>query len=291
MNPTVLRPAAPRRPPRLGRAVAGCTAGAVILTAATACSTPAGPESTRPHHSGAPTPSAVATTPATKASDHPLLRLADRLTATPDDTHPGPYSYLHTWQWARATTVLARTETQRWRHPDGSGLTIDRRAPDRPLLTGLPDPTELTIFDQTTPTRQKHMPGQLPPALPEPIPTDPATLSDRIRATAPPEAGPTVLLTAAVSINRAHYLDHHQRATLLRVLATIPTLRHDPDAADITGRPGTAVSLTAGASTTTLTFDHTTGALLAHQETLTTTPTSLFQYELFTHGRRSHPPP
>ncbi|TCB91615.1 hypothetical protein E0H26_25345 [Micromonospora zingiberis] len=262
----------------------------ILIAAVAAPLVSADPVPVTPTHPSTLMPSAPVTTAArpTTVRDQ-LLRLADRLAAVPDDAHPGPYSYVRIWHWARASTVLARFESERWRHPDGSGVIIERRAADRPLLTRRPGGDELKVFDKAEPTRETYTPGRLPPALPEPIPTDTAELIERMGTTAPPEAGPTALLAATANINRSQYLDLHRRAAILRVLATIPTLRYDGEAADITGRPGFSVSLNAGGSTTTLTFDRVTGALLAYEEALNTAPASLFQYELYEHGRQARP--
>ncbi|MGI5151433.1 CU044_5270 family protein [Plantactinospora sp. CA-294935] len=269
--------------------VAVLAAGAVLALVAVTSVIARPSQPPTPAHAVASAGPSPATAPTPVTARDRLPALAARLAATPDDAHRGPYTYVHTHQWARAGNVLARVESEQWRHPNGSGLIVERRLPDRAGLTGRPGAKDLAAFRRADATGEEYLPGRLAPELPEPIPSEPGALAAQLLTIVPPQSGPNALVTAVANIHRAHYLDQRQRAAVLRVLAPIPRLRYDGDVTDIAGRSGFAVTVTNGGSTTTLVFDHDTGALLAYQETVNTQPPSLFQYQLFTHGRRSRP--
>ncbi|MDW5325344.1 CU044_5270 family protein [Plantactinospora sp. KLBMP9567] len=276
-------------PGRLGvLALAAGTTLALIASTTVIVQPPEG-ETSALHRAASTPPPVAPSLPVRPSVSDRLFALAARIDPKSDDSHAGPYTYVHTRQWARNGQALARFEVEQWRHPNGSGVIIERRPPDRSILTGLPAKEELAVFRRARAKREQYGPGRLAPELAEPISADPGTLVIQLHALVPPQSGPGALVTAVANIHRTHYLDHRQRAAVLRVLAPIPSLRYEGEVTDVAGRAGIAVSLNGGPSTTTLVFDRTTGALLAHQESLNTQPPALFQYQLFEHGRRSLP--
>ncbi|MDG4795572.1 hypothetical protein [Micromonospora sp. WMMD1082] len=67
----------------------------------------------------------------------------------------------------------------------------------------------------------------------------------------------------------SQYLDQQQRATTLRVLATMPAITYRGPHTDIVGRLGLAFDVVAGGSTSTVVIDQSTGELLAATERIT----------------------
>nr|WP_243706501.1 hypothetical protein [Micromonospora sp. KC721] len=202
--------------------------------------------------------------------------------AVPADNSTGPYTYLHTQTWARATTTITRTDLRRWRHPDGSGQEITRRLPDLPAVDHQPKPAERALFARAQKTIIRHLAGDLHPYLPEPPPVDPAALAGLL---APPElsdepAYPRLLVGGVVGLATSQYLHHEQRAACLRVLAIIPTIAYQGETKDIAGRPGLAFAVTADGSTSTIVIDARTGELLAAHERVTGPRPGLFAYVL-----------
>lgn len=223
-----------------------------------------------------PPASAAPTTPGDQ-----LRALADSITAVPADAHPGPYFYIHTQQWARVSTDVARRETQQWRHRNGSARIIERQLPDRGDLTKLPNGEDRAQLAAAPPTVENYGPGRLPPAVQEPISTDTTGLEEQLYTISPRENGPSSIIVGIVSLNDYHYLGREQRAAILRVLATIPAITYEPNAMDIADHKGILVSLDLGQSTKRLTFNQQTGELLAYQETFNTDPPGLFEYRLY----------
>ncbi|WP_341716544.1 hypothetical protein QQG74_21430 [Micromonospora sp. FIMYZ51] len=233
-----------------------------------------------------PTPGTVDTTPQPTARQR-LHTLADSIsTLRTDQPNDLPYTYLHTQTWARATTTITRTDLRRWRHhTNGSGHDITRRTPDLPHLHHQPTPAEHTQLTQARPTTTRHPAGTLRPYLPEPLPTDPNTLTALL---APPElageaAYPRLVATGIAALATNQYLHHQDRATTLRVLATIPGITYRGDSTDPAGRTGHTFQVTADDSTTTLLINPTTGELLAAHEHLTGPRPGLFSYVLILH--------
>ncbi|MFD6757394.1 hypothetical protein [Micromonospora gifhornensis] len=114
----------------------------------------------------------------------------------------------------------------------------------------------------------QYRPGQLHPYLPGGIPADSGDLAKLL---APPKlvdepAYPRTLAGGVVGLATSHHLDPQQRATTLRVLATVPHITYQGTTTDLAGRPGLAFQVVADGSTSTLVIDPATGELLAAKE-------------------------
>lgn len=286
-NPQSIHPGRRRRVFALAAALAvsaGLAAGAV--SAATADAGPSRITTTTTPPTAGPTPAARTATTTSPGSANltaadRLWTLAEHLAATPGDAHTGSYTYSHTQMWARATAKVARIDTQTWRHANGSGVIVTRTLPERANLLHLPDGKDRKQFSTAHPITDTYKVGQLAPAAREPITTDPSELAEQLYLNQPRENGPISLLRGLLDLTAVHYLDRGTRATALRLLATIPTLRYDGPCTDIAGRAAIAVSLDTGGSRDQLLIDPATGEFLAHQETLSTSPPALFAYHLY----------
>ncbi|QOC95019.1 hypothetical protein D0Q02_29205 [Micromonospora craniellae] len=209
--------------------------------------------------------------------------LATTISATPDDTTTElPYTYLHLQMWARATNRIVRSDVRRWRHADGSGREVTRRAPDLAGVEHQPRPDERSLFDHATPTTHRHPPQGMHPYLPEPVPADPARLA---RLLVPAElagepAYPRLLAGGVIGLATSQHLNHAQRATALRVLARIPGITYGGPTTDLAGRTGLAFRVTAEGSTTVLVIDPSTGELLAAHERISGIKPGLFSHVL-----------
>ncbi|MEV0611175.1 CU044_5270 family protein [Polymorphospora rubra] len=274
-GPAMARPGTPPRQRTLPF-MAAATATVLILATTTACTSsaaapPATPATSTPASTPAPEP--------TTAREH-LLAHADQITAVPADAHPGPYTHTHIQLWARATRSVIPFDIRTWRHPDGSATVHERRLPDRPGLTVMPDGSDRDNL-AAAPARIDTRPaGTVRPAVAEPIATDPAGLLRQLHTISPARGGPTRLLTAVGDLARDHYLDHPQRVALLHVLADIPGIEYQSAVTDIAGRTGIRVQVSDSDGTTALIIDPRTGELLALTETVTTNPPGLWQYLL-----------
>ncbi|MEU6072521.1 hypothetical protein [Micromonospora sp. NPDC047074] len=250
--------------------------------------------STPTHQTPAPTTSAA--TGSRPAITHPtvtgpgltpsqrLTVLANTIAATPgDDTTALPYTYLHTRSWTRATNAITRTDLRHWRRDtDGSGRETTRRLPDLPGLDHQPEGEEQALFARAPETTTEHLPGGLHPYLPEPLLRDANTLAG---ALAPPElaadpAYPRLLVNGVVAHATSQYLNRSQRATSLRILATIPGITYRGQSTDIVGRTGLAFTITADGSTSQLLVDPGSGEILAAHERLTRRRPGLFSHVL-----------
>jgi hypothetical protein len=221
-----------------------------------------------------------ATATPTTPQEH-LQAFAQRIRAVPADAHPGQYAYLHTQLWARATDQVTRWDTHQWQHRDGSGQVIERRLPNRDTLTQPPIAMDRAEIAAASPTVENYGRGGLPPAVQEPVSGDTAGLEQQLYTNAPQANGPGSIITGIVALNDRHYLALEQRAAVLRLLATIPTIAYAPDAVDMVGRTGVAVSLDLGPSTRRLIFNPETGELLVHEETFNSGRKGLFEVRLY----------
>ncbi|WKU03779.1 hypothetical protein [Micromonospora sp. HUAS LYJ1] len=269
---------------------------ALTLTMPTACAAVRPPTPPTDIAARPPAPPTPTTEPRT-AGDQ-LRLLADAITPVTADAEHSPHTYLHVQSWSRATTVVSRRDIRRWNQPDGSGRIIERQLPDRGDLTRLPNGTDRNalaaapvVSDRTYGHGGLVRPGS------EPVPGDRAGLQQHLGTISPPENGPGSTITAVVSLNNEHYLGHHQRQTILLILADLPGIT-TTTATDIAGRTGIAVSLNHDGTTKRLIIHPTSGELLAFQETFNTCrPTrskpcprpGLFDYRLYL--ERNHTPP
>ena len=272
---------------RLRRAVSAATALVVAVGLGTAACTKS-PSTATTYRAATSASASIALStsppsagPADDSAAARLRALADRLAPAPGDTHTGDYTYIHTQMWARSSRKVARIDTRTWRHANGSGVIITRTLPERDNLLRLPDGKDRDQFTSAKPATDTYAAGQLAPDLREPITTDPTTLAAQLYINQPKENGPVSLLRGLLDLNGTHYLDRQVRATALRLLATIPTLRYDGPSTDIAGRTAIGYSLDTGSSHEQLLIHPTTGEFLAHQETVNTSPPALFVYDLY----------
>jgi hypothetical protein len=211
-----------------------------------------------------------------------LTALADTVGAIPTDASAAlPFTYLHTQTWARSTTVITRTDLQRWRHTNGSGREIIRRLPDLPGIEHEPQPDERKRFTGVRETSTSYFVDELHPYLPEPLPTDQQALTAQLAPGLTDEpAYPRLLAGGIVGLATSQYLNQQQRATTLRVLATIPHIAYRGETRDLAGRRGLAFVVAADDTTSTLIIAPSTGELLAAQEKATGRRAGLFSYVL-----------
>ncbi|MFY1702993.1 hypothetical protein ACN28G_14810 [Micromonospora sp. WMMA1923] len=255
-------------------------AGGLLLAGCTTNPTPTPPTTTA-------RPSVAVTAPGLTAPQR-LVRLADTIDTVPADTTTGPYTYLHTQTWARATDRITRTDLRRWRHTDGSGRDTTRRPPDLPGLHHQPRAVERNLFTDANPTTTRHPAGTLQAYRPEPPPTDPAALAALLapRELATEPAYPRILAHGIIGLATHQYLNRDQRAACLRVLAGIPDITYQGTTRDIAARPGLTFTITADQTTTTLTIDAHTGELLTAHEQTTAPQPELFSHTLILDRRR-----
>ncbi|WP_327025184.1 hypothetical protein [Micromonospora sp. NBC_01739] len=260
--------------------------GSVLLAGCHAA--PAVPTNTPPPTLGGQQPAATPATAATAPGLTPPQRLATiAATVAPvpaDSTTDLPYEYLHIQTWARTSGAIRREDLQRWRHPNGSGREVSRRAPDVRSLDHHPSPNDRTLFAQAASTTTRYQ-DILHPYLPTPLPTDPATVAELLvspeLATEP--AFPRMLTRGVVNLAAGQYLDQHERANALHVLAAVPGIEYRGQTNDLAGRTGLGFRVVADGSTTTLVIDPATGGLLAVQERITAPRPGLFSSVLILH--------
>ena len=235
---------------------------------------------------------ATGTAPATPPGLTPQQRLAAVAAAigpVPADGTTGlPITHLHLQSWARSSSVIRREDLRRWRHSDGSGREVVRRAPDVRGVDHQPTSEERDLFTRATPTTIRYR-GDLHPYLPAPVPTDPAALAELL---APPglaadPAYPRILARGVVSLAVSQYLNLPERAATLHVLASVPGIAYLGTATDLAGRTGLAFQVVADKSTTTLIINPTSGELLAAEERVTGLRPGLFSYFLILHRGRT----
>ncbi|MEU4533169.1 hypothetical protein AB0F49_33515 [Micromonospora ureilytica] len=213
-----------------------------------------------------------------------LTALADTISATPADGTTGlPYTYLHTQSWTRATNAITRTDLRQWRrNTDGSGREAIRRLPDLPGLDHQPARDDRTLLTQASETTTQHLPGSLHPYLTEPLPADAGALAGALAPTqlAAEPAYPRMLTNGVAALASNQYLNRDQRATSLRVLATVPGITYRGQTTDLAGRVGLTFSVSADGSTSQLLVDPGSGEILAAHERLTGSRPGLFSYFL-----------
>jgi hypothetical protein len=204
------------------------------------------------------------------ASTHDaLVRLAEVIVATPDDSAPG-YTYHHQRLWSLSTTgtpapagmrentpAVFALDVRRWEAADGSGLGIDVenppdytfRAADSNYRTGDDE------FARGHTKRTNYAAGNLRSPIVGPIATEPAALARQLATFDPMPDGLPATLRAVDELYTAHYVTLPARQAVLRVLANLDGLTYRPRATDWLGRAGIAVSLVSSGVQYTLLFD------------------------------------
>jgi hypothetical protein len=272
---------APRRPRR--RWLAATAAALAVLTiAVTATATArAGGPVTPGAGTGSPSPVAPPASPATTADL--LRRLAGNLQDVPADQHSGAYTYHHLRRWILDTTgtpakrpntpAVTAIEIRRWEAADGSGLGVYTELPlAYDLAAAEPDHRSTDAeFGRVRPTRTPYRAGNRSSPIITPLATNAAGLARQLAFDPLPD-GPQSTLRAVDELYTAHHVTRPTRAAVLRVLADVVGLSHQPDAADRLGRHGFAVTLDAVTDTGKLrfmlVFHPTTGQLLASSQQL-----------------------
>lgn len=302
-------PAASKRHRRM--AIIGGAVGVLLITAGAALApwtttSPALPSA----HPGASV--SASTTPPPPTTRVRLLAAADRLTATPGDHTTGRYEYRHTRTWMLTTTgrpaprpmttIVTARDDRRWVAGDGSGtVTAIEPRPDYTLAGADPGyrSTDAEFRGETATTR-RHPAGELAGSVTAAIPTDPAELARTLDALDPTRTGPEATIIDVQDLYSARYVPQPARAAVLRMLAATPGLTFHERVTDRLGRTGFAVSLDtdtrdAPALHHRLTFDPTTGQLLAYQQDLTAPepdlhvpPGRVYLYHLFLEQHRSN---
>ena len=207
-----------------------------------------------------------------------LQQLATSVRAFPaSSAPPSAYEYVKTQGWYLNTTVAGGQPTtsavvpvvvQRWRAPDGSGRER--------ITAGTVEPTDSAIDPATVvPTSDRTLAaGELAAMYQLPLPADEKTLQAVLAAGHPAENGPAETLIAVADLYKDLPVeDPAVRATLLDLVAQLPSLQLVGATTDRLGRPGVAVAIdsTLGGlpNRRTLIFDATSGQLLADEGTLT----------------------
>ncbi|MFE9187925.1 hypothetical protein ACFYMB_31865 [Micromonospora haikouensis] len=267
------------------RRLAATVTGALLLTACqTTPPTDPRPATPQPPGQAAPTAAVTATAPDLTPGQR-LEALAGSIRAAPADTTTGPYTYVHTQSWARATTTIVRIDLRHWRcDSTGSGHDIERRLPPLHSVHHTPQPRERRLFAQADTVLTRYPPGELAPYIAEPIPTDPTALAAALAPPTPdtPPADPRTLINGVIGMARSQHINRDQRAAVLRVLAGIPGITYRGQVTDVAGRPGLGFRLTTDGNTLDLVVDTTTGAILAAQDTVqASSRPGLFSHVLF----------
>jgi len=192
--------------------------------------------------------------------------LAARLTPAPADASTGPYIYTREQAWLRAGARLDGFDTERWRQVDGSGRTLERHQPGVAALDHEPTNADRRRLAQVPVNETVHSWGSLPAPVEDPVPTDVNELAAAIAVNNPRENGPLALITGLADVAGTTAPNRSQRATVLRLLATIPAISIDERDRDAAGRPGVTVGLSHGGDSRHLTFDPETGELLAYRD-------------------------
>ena len=143
-----------------------------------------------------------ATTGGLTARDR-LLWLAAAAGPADGDGGAGRYSRIRLQRQVRTV----RTDSERWRGPDGSGRLAERRlgSPGAPVV------------------RTDYPPGSLRLRTGEPFPADPAALVAALTRGQPGD-GPAAVVTGLLDTIGIRYLDRAERATTLRAIAGLPGL-------------------------------------------------------------------
>lgn len=243
-----------------------------------------------------------------------LEAIAVRTAALPAEPR-GDYQHLTVEGWylwsqvdKRGTTsAVVPQRTEFWLRTDGSGRRVvrtmeprfasesDREQWRRSRLWGLLD----LGFSDTATTEYK--PGEFHPMWSDPAPSKVDALRTWLEINHPVEIGPAEVLVAATDLLREQVLQPAQRASLLRVLASLPGLRYLGETTDRAGRSGTAFALDSNhgglPNRRMLIVDPHTGRVLASEEMLTTTAgmlnvpiPSVISYETYLVADYSPPP-
>lgn len=206
-----------------------------------------------------PSPHPEEATTTVSASDK-LRTLARRVQALHERTAYGPYTYVHRQLWTvrpanHSDGDADLDDVRLWWSPDGAVHRIETETP-----AGQPH--------SEPPQDVQFAPGELHIPVPEPS-TDPAQLAVQLAAQAGADTSAAGLMHAVDTMNDYHNLDARQRAAVLQLLSQTSGINYRGQFIDREGRTGVAFSADTdnGSSVTrdTLSFDESTGALLAHE--------------------------
>ncbi|GAA4727761.1 hypothetical protein Prum_068200 [Phytohabitans rumicis] len=216
-----------------------------------------------------------------------LQQLASAAQAT-DRPGGGTVEYLRIESWdlnasidgQQVTTAVVPSETQIWRQPDDAAVTIARYG-----TPWFPDDDAEQAWkanrspgSDTTPRRTDDPPGGHAWLWDDRPPPN----ADQLRAWLRRNHNITDTggyFTAVVDLLKERVLTGKELASVLRLLASLPTVDYTGPVTDRTGRPGEAFSTTSTSGGLpvrhTLIVDRTSGRFLAYERTLTTTAGSL----------------
>ncbi|GAA3059703.1 CU044_5270 family protein [Actinokineospora globicatena] len=186
--------------------------------------------------------------------------------------------YLHAQvQRGDTRSVLQATYTELWWNADGSGRIDTRDSP--PQFQSEADQRAWASETDGEGDSSSFEPHERTRMWPDRPPTDPAELALWLEINHPRANGPTEVIASITDLVRQRVLTADERAAVLRVLATVPGLRHDGTTHDRTGRPGMVFSLDSNGhglpTRYSLVIDPGTGLILAREEVLTKDPGAL----------------
>lgn len=198
-----------------------------------------------------------------------LTQFAAQVQDADTDALTGRYTCRRLQSWGRQTTDVHREDVTLCRNrTDGSGLEFGRTLPNRPGLLPLPDGSDRPLSATAPLYIQHHAAGEYG-LVPEPVPTDPAELTDAVLMHHPErlaQAGQEWLVRQLMHLLLEQYLDRPHRAAALRALAGVQGLAFAGPMTDIAGRSGMAFTLSAPNGLYTSIFNPQTGQVLAFIE-------------------------
>ena len=195
--------------PRVTAATFGFAALLVTLAGLTLSHAVDADADPRPGRGGRGVVSFVPVPPAGTTPQGMLVNIAQNARSTASDQQSGTSSCLHLMRWDRSTGVeVIETNSIRQVNLDGSGLFFQ----------------QTNLFRQSSPTVALFAAGELRSPIGEPIPTDPARLSDAVTAVIPPGGGSTAVVAALLDLTGVRTLDLAERIAVVRVLAMLPSV-------------------------------------------------------------------
>lgn len=196
-----------------------------------------------------------------------LLLLAQRAQPTAADDATGTNSCLHVQRHVESGGDIVMVDSLRWITPAGGGAVAQRQmtvhagtggADAAALFAGLPD-------QWSTMTVTTYGPGELASPVGDPVPRDPVALGAQVAVRANAIGGSAAVVAVLVDLASIRYLDVQQRAAVLRVLATLPSLTADEVRTGGADHTGVVFHVDDGTGPVTFTVDPATGRLLSYR--------------------------
>ncbi|WP_433616989.1 hypothetical protein ACQP2P_16445 [Dactylosporangium sp. CA-139114] len=121
-------------------------------------------------------------------------------------------------------------------------------------------------LERISPVVTRYQRGQLPSPVGDPVPADAGVLAARVAArTAGTGSSPAAVVAVLADLAGIRNLDAHQRAAVLRVLASLPELTATGRHTGPHDRPGIGFRITDATTTVVVTVDAASGRLLLHE--------------------------